>query len=334
MRRIPTLTLSLVAVAAGAALLLRAGGWAPFVHADAPIAASTTRSFTGAIGVQVFRNPNRLDPMSWYRSQDFRQGEPHGASVDGFPGLEEGSSVYVSAPNFVRALPKPSAYVNVYLLSYGQGSDAATVEIARRLRSNWQFLQTIPPNEHDGPALAREELRHDNTRLTSLGTMVQQLQQYRQQHGSYPDLAAGTYLPGQSVSTWPSWLGAYSASLGAPAPTDPINNFDTVWPYDGPSECDTARGFATGTCFASPGTPGGGSNGAYSCPDGSHVFEYAFRNATSTGLYANFEFKNILWPSGLPHSTVDVDPTANGCHSYFIDLNASGPSWGGAWSAS
>lgn len=326
-----------VALLAGAYLLVQpsdfARDWLPFARADVPAPATTTRSFTGAIAVRVFRNPNRLDPLTWYRAQDFTQGNPSPAAVDGYPGLEEGSSVYVSAPNYIHANPPgaPRAYVNVYLLSYGQGSDAATLEIARRLRQNWEFLATIPTDVANGPALAREQLRRDNERLTVLGTTVASLQRYRQSNGSYPSLAAGSYLPGRSVSTWPSWSGTLSAELGSPVGVDPINSFDPTWPYDGPSACNVSQGFATGTCYAAPGTPGGGSTGAYQCPDGSHVLEYG--SAAETRLYANFEFKGIQWPSGLPHGDVDVGAD-DSCRSFFVDLDARGPSWGSAWSAS
>ncbi len=334
-RRIPILVAAGVAALLSGAYLLAQPkfGWPLPALADMPVPATTTRNFTGAIAVRVFRNPNRLDPLAWYRSQDFTQGNPGAATVDGYPGLEEGSSVYVSAPNYIHANAPgvPRAYVNVYLLSYGQGSDEATVEIARRLRQNWEFLSNIPTEVPDGTALAREKLRRDNQRLTVLGTTVASLQRYRQANGSYPNLAAGSYLPGRSVSTWPSWTGTLSAALGGPVGVDPVNSFDPSWPYDGPSACDTSQGFATGTCYAAPGTPGGGSTGDYRCPAGSHVFEY--ESAASTRLYANFEFKNIQWPSGLAHSTVDVGAD-DACRSYFIDMDARGPSWGGVWSAS
>lgn len=341
-RTLALLAAGAVAFLAGVYLLAQPKlGWPLPALADMAAPASTTRNFTGAIAVRVFRNPNRLDPLSWYRSQDFTQGNPAQTTVDGYPGLEEGSSVYVSAPNYSQvsspscATP-PCAFVNVYLMSYGQGSDDATVEIARRLRQNWEFMANIPVDVTEGAPIAREKLRRDNLRLTALGTIAQALQRYRQANGSYPSLAAGTYLPGRTVSTWPSWLGSFSASLGLPAPTDPVNNFSPTWPYDGPSACNTAQGFATGTCYAAPGTPGGGSAGAYQCPSGSHVFEY--ENGTRTKVYTNFEFKGdpgigIRWPSGLLRGTVDVG-SANDCQSFFVDLDARGSSWGSTWPSS
>ena len=325
------LAVGVAALLLGGYLLLRPHlGWPPAALADMPAPATTTRSFTGAIAVRVFRNPSRLDPLTWYRSQDFTQGNPGTVTVDGYPGLEEGSSVYVSAPNYVHANPPgtPRAYVNVYLLSYGQGSDEATLEIARRLRQNWEFLSNLPTDVADGPAIAREKLRRDNERLTVLGTTAASLQRYRQQNGSYPQLAAGTYLPGRTVSTWPSWTGAFAAELGGQPAADPVNSFDPTWPYDGPSACNTAQGFATGTCYAAPGTPGGGSTGAYQCPTGSHVFEY--ETGASTRLYTNFEFKLIQWPSGLANSNVNVG-VDDSCRSFFIDLDPRGPSWGYTW---
>lgn len=285
------------------------------------------RTFTGAIAVRVYRNPNRLDPMAWYRDQDFAQGSPRQTTVSGYPAVEEGSSVYVAAPNIVSTCSNPPcAYVNVYLMSHSLGSvsaqaDPTTAEIARRMRENWEFLNGQPPVE-------KEMLQRDNLRLTVLGTLAASLQRYRQRNGSYPQLAAGTYLPGRSVSTWPSWSGTLSAELGEPAGVDPVNSFDTTWPYDGPSQCDSSQGFASTTCYAAPGTPGGGSTGAYRCPAGSHVLEY--ETGANTRLYTNFEYKNIRWPSGLLRGTVDV-PLDDSCRSFFIDMDARGSSWGSSW---
>ena len=324
---------SLLLVIGGAIMVWRLANEPRLMAAEGDNPNNLPRAFTGAIGVQVFRNQNRLDPLTWYQSQDFRQGSPRSTTVDGFTGLEEGSSVYVSAPNYVHANPTPSAYVNIYLLSYGQGSDADTIEIAKRLRANWQFMANLPENVPYGPAIAREELRRDNERFTSLGTIAQALQQYRQQHSNYPDLAAGTYIPGQTVSTWPSWTDTFSNDIGIATPVDPINNFDRSWPYDGPSECNGNQGFASTTCYAPPHSPDR-PDGAYSCPDGSHVFQYTRSTALNyTRLYANFEFKNINWQGSLTRSTAVIDDD-NTCQSFLIDLDSRGASWGVPWSQS
>lgn len=286
---------------------------------------TTPRDFTGVIGVQIWRNPKRLQPLEWYNSQSFPKGSPQSTTVDGFPGLKEGTSVYVSAPNYVRSVAPqlPNAYVNVYLLSYGQGSDSATQEITKRLLANWQFLGRLPADVAGGPALAREQLRRDNERLTALGTIIKSLDQYRAANNSYPALSSGSYLSGRSVSTWPSWQQTLGASLGGNLPVDPINNFDSN--NDGQSNCDVTQGYNEQTCYAPPSQ--GRPNGDYQCLNGVHVFEYQNVNSSVANLFSNFEFKNISWPGSLPNTQVTISDL-DGCRSFGVGLGSQGANWG------
>jgi hypothetical protein len=336
-------------ILAASFLFLVLGGWLAFnpVHLIKSIFAASNQSggstqpiiynaqFSGVIGVQVWRNPNRLAPLDWYRSQNFTQGSPKSDKVDGFPALTEGSSIYVSAPNYKEGAVNPSAYVNVYLLSYGQGNDWTTKEIAKRLAANWKFLSTLPDNIAGGPATAKEQLSRDNERLTSLGTVINSLQKYHSTNGYYPDLSSGTFLPGHSVSAWPSWQQTLSKALNTSLPIDPLNTFNTS--ANGTS-CAAAQGFESATCYASPGSVGGGQQGAYQCPDGSHVLEYTTLDTLNgkvnhASLYSNLEFKNIDWLTGsaLGNGLVRVT-TDNSCHSIFIDFGSGGHSWGQLWS--
>lgn len=282
------------------------------------------RVFDGVIGVQVRRNPARLLPADWYRRQDFPKGSPRPTTVDGFPGLVDGTSVYVAAPNFILGSgPTPNrSYVNVYLLSYGAGSSPDTQEIARRLLENWHFLSTFPETYPDpeGPAEAKNKLRRDFQRLVALGTVIGRLQDYRGANGTYPTLSSGSYLAGRSASNWPSWQATLGQALGGTLPVDPLNSYDTDIPRDGISNCDTLSGFATTTCFAEPNTTAVPPRpyGEYRCPDGAHVFNYVAGSPAT--LFSNFEFKSIEWPSSLAQGTVTVPAADNACDSVAIEL--------------
>lgn len=333
-KHLSTLAAGFVFLALGGILVLNSHWRSASVALAQSIGGAVSDSqFSGVIGVQIWRNPNRLSPLDWYHAQSFTQGSPKAAKADSFPALTEGSSIYVSAPNYTESNGSPSAYVNIYLLSYGQGSNSTTREIAKRLTENWKFLSTLPNNITGGPAMAKDQLRRDNERLTALGTIVNSLEHYHSANGYYPDLSSGTFLPGHTVSVWPSWQQTLSKALDTKLPTDPLNTFN---PNN--TNCSSTEGFEPATCYASPGSAGGGQHGAYQCPDGSHVIEYATLETQNgqvshASLYSNFEFKNIDWSTGsaLGNGLVHVS-SDNSCHSIFVDFGSGGHSWGLMWS--
>ncbi|TAL19965.1 hypothetical protein EPN90_02025 [Patescibacteria group bacterium] len=92
--------------------------------------------------------------------------------------------------------------------------------------------------------------------------------------GEYPDLAAGTYLRGLSVSKWDSWDKTLAAALNVAAlPKDPLNSF---------GECKKA-GYDETTCFK-------GDKQEFLCPAGSHAYQYQKAGRGYT-LSADFEYR-------------------------------------------
>ncbi|MBI5221419.1 MAG: hypothetical protein HY979_01285, partial [Candidatus Magasanikbacteria bacterium] len=69
----------------------------------------------------------------------------------------------------------------------------------------------------------KDKLQRDFNRLQDMGQILNLLDGYNSAHGNtYPDLKAGTYLTGQTISTWPSWS-VLGNAVGNSLPIDPIN---------------------------------------------------------------------------------------------------------------
>lgn len=127
----------------------------------------------------------------------------------------------------------------------------------------------------------------DVHRLGILGDLRESIGAYRREHGFYPVLSSGTYIPYYSVSTWPSWNDSFLSQIKAPQTSvDPINvlgpcayNFDPITCWD-----------KTSSAFA----------GLYNTttrelhlPTSSHAFVYSTdQNGSNFNLCAGMETRN------------------------------------------
>ncbi|MFA6304275.1 MAG: Ig-like domain-containing protein [Patescibacteria group bacterium] len=114
------------------------------------------------------------------------------------------------------------AFTNIYLLSYNQNANPATLEIVKRLLDNWNFNTNI-----NNPVL-KDKLIRDTIRLADLTAVAGSLDSYQSSHGAkYPTLSAGTFLSGRTNSKWPSWNQGLASELKSGGlPVDPINKFN------------------------------------------------------------------------------------------------------------
>jgi hypothetical protein len=160
-------------------------------------------------------------------------------------------------------------------------ADGATKNIYTQMIASLEFNVNLT-NDEDRLALQR-----DTQRRQDLAGIAAAATAYKSTNGKYPDLASGSYLPGISTSTWPSWQSTLGGALGKAIPTDPTNKF---------TGCSGA--YNSTTCWAE-------STKQFSCPQGSSVYMY---RTTSGGLdlYANMEYTG----SG---SFVNYDRTQNAC---------------------
>ena len=223
------------------------------VQKSPDILAKTSRD---VIAIRVIPNHNHYSPKRWYKEKGFT-GSPQSMIIDGYEAIKEGRTVYVNAANISdQGTPDPSddiLYTNIYLMSYNQDADPETIEIVKRMLQHWGFntdLQDVgkcvdaegnlgdvclidpecPKGEYCSSDKAK--VTRDTKRLEDLAEVKIALKAYKNKHNRYPDLAAGSYLPHNTLSTWPSWQDNLAKELNITMPTDPINKLGECSGYD------------------------------------------------------------------------------------------------------
>jgi len=94
-----------------------------------------------AIGVRILGNSEYQSPSDWFVSQGF-VGAPSPETLDGFEAVQDGRTLYASAPNIGSAIAPLNGtviYPNVYVAAYNEGASAETIEIYNRLLAQWSF---------------------------------------------------------------------------------------------------------------------------------------------------------------------------------------------------
>lgn len=88
------------------------------------------------IGIRIMENPMHLSPQEWYAAQGF-VGSPKAVTVDSYPALQDGPSIYVAAAN----QPKPNGpiYSNIYIISHNPNAAKTTLQIYDQLVSYLTF---------------------------------------------------------------------------------------------------------------------------------------------------------------------------------------------------
>jgi len=271
-----------------------------------------------AIALRVFPNPDHFSAMSWYQKQKFT-GSPQSILVDGYEAVRDGHSVYVNVAN-LAGLPTPTTlYTNIYLITYNQNADNETEDIFGKILENWKFNSNISGSGfcvEDGTknclyddecsfgdycnSLKARVIR-DTRRLSDLAGLNIALEDYYSKKGSYPTLSAGTYLPGKTLSVWPSWTSTLSSEIGVSVPTDPVNK---IGPCGSP-------GYAEETCW----------NDVFkqfitnlpTIPTNSLMYGYySYGSGSSYDLCSNFETPYTITPplvsfSGCVPACIDMD---------------------------
>lgn len=195
-----------------------------------------------AIAVRVLANPKHYSAAVWYKKQGFK-GSPQSITVDGYNGIRDGRTVYVNAANIpdYTAPAYPKLYTNIYLISYNQSAESATVDIFGQILEHWKFNSNqneakICSLKNTVNCIADEDCgsgdyclsmkamaKRDVRRLEDLAEIDENVIAYNSRKGFYPKLQAGTYVKGYSLSVWPSWKDTLAKELGATLPVDPIN---------------------------------------------------------------------------------------------------------------
>lgn len=208
-----------------------------FLHFNAPAFSQTSPD---AIAIRVIPNPEYYSALRWYKEQGF-SGSPQSLIVDGYEAIRDGRTVYVNAAN-VSSMGE--LYINIYLISYNQDPEQATIDIFGRILEHWHFNTNLTVSGNcvqedsnlgdaclvDSDCKADEycnsdkaKTNRDTRRLSDLAEIKIYLEDYKNKYNKYPTLESGSYIPYNSISTWPSWQGNLAQELGITIPIDPIN---------------------------------------------------------------------------------------------------------------
>jgi hypothetical protein len=290
-----------------------------------------------AIAVRVMANPQHLSARSWYNSHVPNPGGPATIELDGYPGLSDGRTTYVNAAHQGGSGFYTNIYFMSYSKDAGNQTVAIYKQLTDNWRFTLG-VEDENICAADGLTYCSEDedcavvggvcqidgtkVRRDAERLTDLGEISELLRRYHSvcsndslrgcindiqcvgdgicqaNHGSYPSLESGTFIPGQSTSRWPSWSQTLGATLGASnLPLDPLNEF---------TSCPI--GFDPESCWDK-------TNNNFACADGSHIYQYQVSGLGSGfNLYANMEYKNTTWRG----ATSLAVGSGNSCRSFSL----------------
>ncbi|MFZ2803968.1 MAG: Ig-like domain-containing protein [Patescibacteria group bacterium] len=230
--------------------------------------AATPAAYVGlqkdGIGMRIISNPEHLSAAEWYREQGFK-GSPKVVAVDGYPAVQDGTTVYVAASNMAQPKDAP-IYSNIYILSENPDAGPTTRTIydqmLQYLTFNINILKqsnvcvdaqgAVPANINGGQPVqcsadwecfqyGRNDLHCDSTklkltrdsqRMSDFQSITQTLEAAKSAQG-YPQATGGTFLRNVSTSLWSSWVSELGKALGTTLPKDPVNHFLTC------GECST-----------------------------------------------------------------------------------------------
>lgn len=254
-----------------------------------------------AIGIRIFRNPDRLLPADWYAKKfaDATSGAVRPDKAGGYAAVADGDTYYI---NFLNQ-SGGTIHNNIMVVSLSAGADAAMRQVFDALLDSLRFnteladvgyclreganLKTSPADVdlsracvtdfdcRDGAGDARAGLSgtcsnaktkflRDWQRLQDIKFIQDALRAYSQNNGgAYPALRSGTFIPNYTVAYWPSWGKELSAALKVPLPQDRVN-----------------RKAACGDPAADPETCWNSAASEYSCPGYSSVYEYEYLTTT------------------------------------------------------
>lgn len=278
-----------------------------FSTCDADVASCTSANSSGdAIGIRVMENESFLSPTAWFNQMfpsDTGACNPFG-TVDGYQACRAGRTTYVAATN----LSGGTLYPNIYLISYNDGANGQTTNIYNQITDNWFFNSNVSGTCNAALETDKVCITRDTKRVTELGEIGYLLLNYQYNNGAFPGLAAGTFLPGFTMSKWPSWMAEFGNEIGISPPVDPINEFEPLClpipPWD-----------PAGTCWND-------EDHRFWCPSDSHTYAYLSEGAgLNAYLFARLEYFGVgTWLAAPRLLTVDpCSPLGSdcGCYNYW-----------------
>ncbi|MDD5043548.1 MAG: Ig-like domain-containing protein [Patescibacteria group bacterium] len=254
-------------------------------------------STPAAVGFRILPNLKHLSLLNWYKEQEGLSGNPQTmGTIDGYSALRDGNTVYINfANNSTKCFNADSCfidaiYTNVLAVSFtetgGQNIQNIFNQLVKYLKFNESFYPHGPGSSsrsfYSNNAIAnaaKAQLLRDTRRWEDLTDIAATLNNYAENHsGQYPKIEAGSFLPGLTISAWPSWNTVLGNNLGMALPEDPKNEFS--------ADCSEGtfldEPFNAATCWS--------SKGAFYCPQNSHIYWYNHRADGQYNLAGEFEF--------------------------------------------
>jgi len=242
-----------------------------------------------AIAFRVVANPKHHSPARWYDENIKIKGSPSEVMVDGYRAVRDGRTVYVGAANYDSG----QLYTNIYIISYNQEAEIATVDIFGQILAHWRFNTNLETKGacFASPSLAcindreclagdfctslKGEVVRNTRRLADIADIETLLEKYKNVNGKFPTIYAGSYMARKTLSVWPSWQETLGKELKTTLPIDPVNRLGACPANFNPITCwdDSSSSFA--------GTLPDDLSIASAPPPGSEVYIY---RATADGF--------------------------------------------------
>ena len=239
-------------------------------------------SSADVIGVRAYGNPDNYSALRWYQEKGFA-GSPQSTVVDGYEAVRDGRTVYVNAANISGGSLYTNIYLISYNQApeastvdifgkmlknwefnadlptgdFCQGSDLSGISCpTEQCPTDYTCDGTAGVCKiactHDDDCNLGEfcmsekaKVTRDTRRLAGIAEVAVLAEDYKTRTGEYPQLGAGSYIKGGTVSTWPSWQDRFALDLGTNPPLDPINIMGACTGYN-PGTCwdESSKRFA------------------------------------------------------------------------------------------
>lgn len=287
-----------------------------------------------AIGMQIFANPTHFSLKDWYAAQNLG-GNLGTVKVAGYDALADNNNIYVDAVNLERGTGQDTnvyLYTNIYLFSINADAKPETRQVFEQVIKNLKFNINVEnkgycsgnsemncQTDFDCPTgqtcyALIDKMKRNMTRLRDLSKIGSSMKNYADGHNNaFPDLREGSLLPGQSISTWPSWSAALGNTLGSVLPKDPIDRLGAAGTCTDPahkndyclSDADCA-GFTPATCNFHDSSTGWSTyerRFSFACATSSLAYRYIYKPAG--GYEVRTRMENTIEEGGfsIPNAT-------------------------------
>lgn len=244
------------------------------------------------------------------------RGEIEELTVDGYPAVRSGRTVYVNAANFgyndAGTASADTLSSHIYLFSYNENANQNTIEIFNKLLQSWKLEGGFTGNNID---TQRTQAAKDIRRYGDYQDMRIYLRDFFRKNGFYPlwdsvrkQFTGGTYVPGLTLDTWPSWQAGLGRQLGVTLPKDPADNFGVCPPTCcGEGSCPSNL---ANLCNVNEKTCWDETRLELYCPDNRNVYAYRTQGAEYL-LGVTFEYSGPGSWSGVPDRSLLAGHPAN-----------------------